>query len=86
MIRPMAKRSIYSFKSTPLMDRFMEDIMEQRNLDRTSVIKLALYLFAYYSKREDVSKMNLRQLVDSLNDKGRDCSFCYGSFGDFGDS
>lgn len=82
----MAKRSTYSFKSTPLMDRFMQDIMEQRNLDRTSVIKLALYLFAYYSKREDVSKMNLRQLVENLEDKGRDCAFCYGNFGDFGDS
>lgn len=82
----MAKRSSYTFKSTPLMDRFMDDIMEQRNLDRTSVIKLALYLFAYYSKREDVSKMTLRQLVASLEDKGRNCSFCYGSFGDFGDS
>ncbi len=82
----MAKRSTYSFKSTALMDRFMLDIMEQRNLDRTSVIKLALYLFACYSKREDVRQMNLHQLVEDLNARGRDAAHSYGSFGDFCDS
>lgn len=78
----MNPRRIYTFRCTEMMDKYMTHIMESRNLDRTSVIKLALYRLCVFMEREEVKQMDLFELVAALEaDKGAD----FPPFGVFGD-
>ena len=65
----MSKRLAYTFRCPEPMRKSMEQIMVERNLDRTSVIKLALYSFCKMMKRRDVKKMNLHQVVQMLEEE-----------------
>lgn len=64
------------------MDRCMEEIMSERNLDRTSVIKLGLYMLACYIEREDVKKLGLAEIVSDLESRAPASMPSYGEFGD----
>lgn len=44
----------------------MTRLMVVRNLDRSSIIKLALYMLFSYMQREDVQMMDLYTLVRSV--------------------
>lgn len=44
----------------------MSDIMEERQLDRTSVIKLALYMLASYMSREKTRTLTLHEIVADI--------------------
>lgn len=60
----------------------IERVMQERNLDRTSVIKLALYLFSKYMAREDVRQQSLHELVSTIE---RMNPRSYPKFHDFGE-
>lgn len=62
----MSQRRAYTFRSTELMDDVMEDIMKQWEIDRTSVIKLALYKLATYMADDKVRGMSRHELVAAL--------------------
>lgn len=48
------------------MAKEAERIMEERDLDRTSVIKLALYYFSIYMQKEKTQSLDLFELVDDI--------------------
>lgn len=60
----------------------MTDLMELRNLDRSSVIKLALYLLFSYMQREEVQMMDLYTLVRSLEKQAPDGFPDFATFAD----
>lgn len=62
----MTKRLAYTFRCPEPMRQTIEQIMLERNLDRTSVIKLALYHFCKTMSRKDVMKKDLYQIVQML--------------------
>ncbi len=62
----MEKRTVVTFRCTREMDRLITKLMEERNLDRTSVMKLALYMLGGYMSRPDVKKKSTRQVLTEL--------------------
>lgn len=62
----MSKRLAYTFRCTDAMRRSIEHVMQERNIDRTSVIKLSLYMLTTYLSRKDVRAMNLHELVKHI--------------------
>lgn len=44
----------------------LNEIMYKRYLDRSSVLRLAIYLLDGYLKRPEISQANLHELVDLL--------------------
>lgn len=49
----------------------MQKIMDERGIDRTSVIALALYILDVYMSREETRSMNLSEILDDLRAKAR---------------
>lgn len=78
----MKPRRPNTFRSTETMDKYLEMIMEERDLDRTSVIKLALYKLCCYMEKEDVKKMDLFELVADLEAEKPDGFPPFGVFAD----
>lgn len=64
----MSKRPAYTFRCPAPMQNAIEQIMVERNLDRTSVIKLALYHFCKTMKRRDVRRKDLMQVVKMMEE------------------
>lgn len=62
----MANRQIVSFRCTREMDKRITRVMEERGLDCTSVMKLALYWLSVYMSRVDVRKMDMHQVVAEM--------------------
>lgn len=62
----MSKRLAYTFRCTNAMRQSIERVMKERNIDRTSVIKLSLYMLSTYLSRKEVRAMNLHELVRSI--------------------
>lgn len=75
-------RHAYTFRSTKLMDTCMMQVMEQWEIDRTSVIKLALYLFAIYMRECKIPNQDLGALVRDLELKAPAGFPDYGTFAD----
>jgi hypothetical protein len=75
-------RHAYTFRSTKLMDACMLQVMEKWEIDRTSVIKLALYLLSIYMKKCDVPAQNLNALVRDIELKAPSDFPDYGTFAD----
>lgn len=61
-------RKAYTFRSTRTMDSYMNEIMNGWDLDRTSVIKLALYLFAIHAHHSRRRKLDLWEIVHELEE------------------
>lgn len=59
---------VICFRATELMCSTIDRIMDERLIDRTTVIKLALYHFDSYMRRGDVQKKNLFDIVQDLED------------------
>ncbi len=57
---------IYSFRCSRGMDESLCRLMRERSLNRTSVIRLALYALDCFSRRRDVRGLSLNELVESL--------------------
>ena len=62
----MGKRTVVTFRCTREMDRLITKLMQERNLDRTSVMKLALYMLSSHMSRWDVRKQSLRQVLADM--------------------
>lgn len=78
----MSTRRAYTFRSTEMMDEYMETIMQNWEIDRTSVIKLALYRLCTFMEDAEVRKMDRFELVAALEaEKPAD----FPPFGVFGD-
>lgn len=61
------ERTVCSFKSTRRMMEQMNAIMERWDIDRTSVIKLGLYMLAAHTSKKDVRSIdNLYELLESV--------------------
>lgn len=64
------------------MQRVMNEVMNELKLDRTSVIKLALYYFTAYMSQEEHKSVGLRELVEMLE---QNAPLHFPSFAEFGD-
>lgn len=62
------------------MQNAVLDIMEERQLDRTSVIKLALYMFASYMSRERTRALSLHEIVADIEHLAPPCYPPYSDF------
>lgn len=57
---------VICFRATDLMCSAIDRIMDERLIDRTTVIKLALYHFDTYMRRGATRNMNLYEIVEDL--------------------
>ena len=75
---------VICFRATGMMCDSIERIMNERMIDRTTVIKLALYHFDTYMRREETKRKDLYEIVDDLEkDATRDqCRFARFSLSD----
>ena len=48
------------------MDRLITKLMQERNLDRTSVMKLALYMLSSHMSQPDVKKKSIHQVLAEI--------------------
>lgn len=60
---------VICFRATDVMCEAIDRIMEERLIDRTTVIKLALYHFDTYMLRGETRTKNLHEIVDDLERK-----------------
>ena len=75
-------RKAYTFRSTPMMDQCFSANMNTWNLDRTSIIKLGLYLFAIQAEHSRLNHQNLHELVQDIERQAPPGFPDYGSFAD----
>ncbi|MCH5284160.1 MAG: hypothetical protein J1E42_01055 [Akkermansiaceae bacterium] len=54
--------------------------MDERLIDRTTVIKLALYYFDSYMRRAEVKRKNLYDIVHDLEDCASPEQICFAEF------
>jgi len=54
--------------------------MNERNIDKSSTIKLALYLLDGYMQREEIRKLNIFELVDHIEKVGPRNRLNFGDF------
>lgn len=66
----MSQKRAYSFRCPDTMNTYMERYMEERNIDRTSFLKLSAYALSCMLARKEVKKMNLHQLVKEVEKLG----------------
>ncbi len=78
----MASRIICTFRFTKEMQRLINEIMNERQLDRTSVVKLALYQFSAFMSREESKSLTLGQLVETLEHQAPEGFPDFACFGD----
>ncbi len=77
--KPHSKKAV-SFKCSNSVTNSLNRLMVERAIDRTSVIKLALYLFDGYMQRSDVQRLNLFELVRHIEQEGPENRLSYGDF------
>lgn len=65
----MSQRKAYSFRVSEMMDAHVNEICRERKLDRTSVVRLALYSLSAYMKEDRVKEMNLYDIVNDLESR-----------------
>lgn len=64
------------------MDLYMNKIMNDWSIDRTSVIKLSLYLFAIHARNRESKENNLWSIVQELEKLAPSDFPDYASFAD----
>ncbi len=62
----MAQPYIYSFRCSQGMEESLSRLMGELGLNRTSVIRLALYALDCFSRRREVQGLPLAELVEQL--------------------
>lgn len=68
----MSQKRAYSFRCPETMAKYMEYHMEERDIDRTSFLKLSAYALSCLMARKDVQKMNLFELVKEVEKSAPD--------------
>lgn len=58
----------------------IERIMDERLIDRTTVIKLALYYFDTYMRRQEVQTKDLFDIVQELESAAMPGQSCFAKF------
>ncbi len=73
-----AEKKTVTFKCPSPALEFMQNMMEEKGIDRTSIIKLALYMFDGFMQDEEVRKLNLYELVERIEELApkNQCSYC----------
>lgn len=59
-------RHAYTFRSTKMMDQCMSQVMSDWEIDRTSVIKLSLYLLSIHMKQCKIAHQDLYGLIRDI--------------------
>ena len=59
-------RHAYTFRSTTMMEQYMNELMLDWEIDRTSVIKLSLYLLSIHMKQCTIAHQDLYGLIHEL--------------------
>lgn len=59
-------RRAYTFRSTLVMEQCMDELMQDWEIDRTSVIKLSLYLLSIHMKQSQLAHRDLYGLIREL--------------------
>ena len=59
-------RKAYTFRSSKMMDQSMTRLMQDWEIDRTSVIKLSLYLFSIHMQQSNIAHQDLYGLIEEL--------------------
>lgn len=62
----MSQRKTYTFKCSDTIQAAVSEIMDTWQLDRTSVIKLALFQLSAYLQKEEVKSLSLYELVEEM--------------------
>lgn len=65
----MAQRQSITFRCTHEMDKRLTKLMEERRLDRTSIIKLALYMLSSHMSQPAVRKQGIRDVLADIEGK-----------------
>lgn len=65
----MASRQSITFRCTREMDKRLTKLMEERRLDRTSLIKLALYMFSIHMSQSAVKKQPIKDVLADMEEK-----------------
>lgn len=59
-------RHAYTFRSTKMMEECMSQVMRDWEIDRTSVIKLSLYLLSIHMKQCKIAHQDLYGLIRDI--------------------
>lgn len=59
-------RKAYTFRSTKMMDQSMSHLMQEWEIDRTSVIKLSLYLLSIHMKHSKIKHHDRHGLIHEI--------------------
>lgn len=59
-------RHAYTFRSTKMMEECMSQVMSDWEIDRTSVIKLSLYLLSIHMKQCKIAHQDLHGLIRDI--------------------
>ena len=76
----MSTHKVICFRATAPMCATIERIMNERIIDRTTVIKLALYHFDSYMRRREVQDKNLYDIVRDLEGAAEPGQSCFAHF------
>lgn len=69
MKRP--KVNIITFRATEHICQTLSRIMDERGIDKTSVIKLALYLLDSYMSKDEIKGKDLFEIISQLEQESR---------------
>lgn len=76
----MSTPKVVCFRATSAMCASIDRIMRERVIDRTTVIKLALYHFDSYMRRSEVRDKDLYDIVQDLEDSAAPGQSCFAHF------
>lgn len=71
---------VICFRATDIMCEAIDRIMDERLIDRTTVIKLALYHFDTYMRQGKTRSKNLYEIVDDLEQNADPQQMRFASF------
>lgn len=76
----MSIPKVICFRATEAMCSSIDRIMDERLIDRTTVIKLALYYFDSYMRRMEVRNKTLFDIVNELENLAEPGQSCFAHF------
>ena len=62
----MIPRASVTFRITSVLDKCITKLMNERKLDSTSIMKLALSMLGSYMSRPDVKKKSIHQVLAEI--------------------
>lgn len=76
----MANAQIICFRATESIFEMINRIMDERMIDRTTIIKMALYHFDTYMRQQDVKEKDLYDIVQDLEYAAAPDQMCFEEF------